>query len=204
MTVADFNFSEEDIKWIEGIARVVGRLVVFSTDDDRLVLPVTPWKYSVTTSQNNKVVDIIDYGEYLLFGNAKLKHLKMECFFPRMYHGYPFAIGDQKEPEECVDQIIKWKESKEPVRVIITDSTVNLMMGIMEFTYREKDGSRDLYYSIELDEYRNLNVPSANYQKPIDDGTGLRDRDTKKVPPVPITSNNTEDEFEEDIRNGKK
>ena len=128
------------------------RVIIHGEGTQQLTLPVTPWKYQITTSQNNKVVDILDFGEALLFGNTKLKQLKFSCFFPNQdrhqYHKY--LVGDKKSPKDCIDQIIKWKEAKKPVRVIITDSPVNLMMGIMEFNYSERDGTRDIWYDISF------------------------------------------------------
>ncbi|MBQ9213405.1 MAG: hypothetical protein IJ150_05635 [Bacteroidales bacterium] len=150
------------------------------TDENRemLYLPVTPWKYSVTTAQNNKIVDILDYGEALLFGNAKLKQLKFSCFFPNQerHKNHRYVVGDDRSPEECVNQIIKWKEDKKPVRVIITDSPINMMMAITEFKYYEKDNTRDIWYDISFKEYKDLNTPPSNNDKAIDPITGLKDR----------------------------
>ena len=156
------------------------RTMVIQTDneDERLVLPVTPFKYSVTTEQNNKVVDILDFGENLIFGNTKLKKLKVNCFFPQMSHNYTFVVGDNKNPDECIELITKWKENKKPVRVIITESPVNLMMGIIEFSYKERDGSRDIYYELEFTESKEFNIPAANYKKTVDETSGLKDRVT--------------------------
>ena len=152
------------------------RTVIFTAENERLTLPVTPWKYSVTTTQNNKVVDILDFGEALIFGTTALKHLKLSCFFPATFHQYTFVVGDNREPAECLDLLNNWKEGKKPVRVIITDSPVNLQMAIMKVNWNEKDGSRDIYYTLELAEYRDLNVPPANYQRQIDNQTGLKSR----------------------------
>lgn len=154
------------------------RKVVLSCEGEELTLPVTPWRYTVTTSQNNKVVDILDFGEALLFGNAKLKQLKFSCFFPdqERHEGHKYLVGDNYSPSECIDQLMKWKEGKKPVRVIITDSPVNLMMGIMTFEYYEKDGSHDIWYEISFDEYKDLNTPPANNDKEINADTGLKNR----------------------------
>lgn len=152
------------------------RAVIMQVGEEKFTLPVTPWKYSVQTEQNNKVVDVLDFGEALLFGNTKLKKMKVSCFFPATFHEYPFVVGDIKEPAECIDILTKWKDGKTPVRVIITDSPVNLMMGIMTFDFKEKDGSRDIYFDLQLTEYRDLNTPPANYQKQVDPATGLKVR----------------------------
>lgn len=161
--------------WIGGGVREY-RTMILSVDEEKLTLPVTPWKYSVQTEQDNKIVDILDFGENLVFGNTKLKKLKVNCFLPKMNHNYAFVVGDNRDPDECIDLITKWKESKNPVRVIITDSVVNWMMGVESFDYREKDGSRDVYYEIKLVESREWNIPSANYAKQVDETSGLKDR----------------------------
>ena len=73
------------------------RKVILSCESEKLTLPVTPWRYDVTTSQNNKIVDILDFGEALLFGNAKLKQLKFTCFFPNQdrHKDHKYVVGDK-------------------------------------------------------------------------------------------------------------
>lgn len=168
------------------------RTVKLSCESEELTLPVTPWKYSVTTAQNNKVVDILDSGEALLFGNIKLKTLKFGCFFPNQekHEGHKYVVGDNYSPNECVDQILKWKESKKPVRVIITDSPVNMMMAIMNFNYNEKDFTGDVWYEISFNEYRELNTPTANNDKEIDEDTGLKNRPTEISETICTSVNN--------------
>lgn len=152
------------------------RQVVMSCEDEKLTLPVTPTKYTVQTEQDNKLVNILDFGEAQLFGNPKLKRLSFGMFFPATVHNYPFVVGDHKEPSECVAMIEKWKESRQPVRVIITDTPVNLMMAIKTFEYNERDGSHDIYYKISLIEWKDLNTPMANNDKKVDETTGLKER----------------------------
>ena len=152
------------------------RQVVLSSGSEKFTIPITPREYEIKTSQNNKTLDILDFGEAMLFGNAKLKRLSFSGFFPHPKHDYPFIVGDVKTPIECVELLTKWKEAKKPIRVIITDSPVNLMMGLKEFTYREKDGTRDIYYKLSFVEYKELNTPSANNDKQIDETTGLKQR----------------------------
>ena len=152
------------------------RQFILSTDDERLVLPVTPWKYDVKTGQGNKVVGVEQLGEALVFGLPKAVEISFSCFFPDLNHEYPFVVGDEKSPADCVALLTKWKEGQKPVRIIITDSPINLLVGIMRFDYKEKDGTRDIYYTLELTEYKDLNTPSANNPKQIDEQTGLKGR----------------------------
>lgn len=159
------------------------RQVILNVDGEKFILPITPRGYEMKTSQNNKTVDILDFGEAMLFGNARLKRLSFSGFFPHPKHNYPFVIGDIKAPIECVELFTKWKEIKKPIRVIITDSPVNLMMGLKEFNYREQEGTRDIYYQVSFIEYKELNTPMANNDKQTDDITGLKARTDEPVNP---------------------
>ena len=160
------------------------RQVIMSCEDEKFTFPVTPAKFEVRTTQNNKTVDIIDFGEAMLFGNPGLIRLEFSTFFPRTNHAYPFVVGDQREAEECVEQMIKWKEGKKPVRLIITDSPINHMFGIKAFDYDNHDCSRDIYFTLSLIEYKDLNVPPANNDKQVNEDTGLKNRPQEKSQPV--------------------
>lgn len=95
-------------------------------------------------------------------------------------------MGDDRSPSECVELLEKWKEGKKAVRVIITDSPVNLMMAIKSFDYREQDGSRDIYYELKFIEWRDLNTPLANNEKQVEKLTGLKKRPIgTTIPPRP-------------------
>ena len=152
------------------------RLIIMKQGEERLVLPVTPYRYEVRTAQDNKLVKILDTGERLLFGNSNLKTLRFSSFFPAQKHYYPYVQNIEITPQEAVTLLEKWRTAKAPVRVIITQSPVNLQMAIQNFNYEERDGTRDIYYSVEMTEYKEFNTPSSNSDKAIDEKTGLRDR----------------------------
>ena len=76
------------------------------------------------------------------------------------------------------------------MRVIITDSPVNLMMGIMNFRWYEKDGSRDIWYDISFNEYKDLSTPPAYNDKEVNAETGLKSRPTESQDSVCNAVNN--------------
>ena len=152
------------------------RIVSCSYGDERIVLPVTPWKYQAQLGQNNKIVEILDFGEMLVFGNTKLHRLKFSCFLPAIEHNYPFVVGDKRTPQEFLEILSRWKTGQCPVHVIITDSPVNENFAIMNLDFREKDGTRDIDYDLDLVEYRDWNVPESDYTRAVSSITGLRER----------------------------
>lgn len=153
------------------------RLFTLSCNGEKLTLPVTPWEYTVNTGQGNKIVNISQVGEALIFGQPKLRTISFKCFFPNQCHEYPFIRGDDKSPVECVELLMKWKESKKPIRIVISgESPVDMSVAIMSFEYQEKDGTRDIYYTLNLTEYKAFNTPLANNAKQVDSLTGLKSR----------------------------
>lgn len=64
-----------------------------------------------------------------------------------MYKGYP-------KPYECIKLLLKWKDSGKPIRVIVTGTPINYAMAIEILTYSEVDGTGDVYFSLELKEYK--------------------------------------------------
>ena len=57
------------------------RQYILSLDDEKVILPVTPIEYNNKSSQDNKIVNIIDTGEVMLFGNPILERLTFSSFF---------------------------------------------------------------------------------------------------------------------------
>lgn len=158
------------------------QILVKSEQFGEVIIPVTPAKYQLSSGQKNKVVDITRVGEAVIFGMPKARTLTFSSFFPAQTHEYPFTVDDSKSPAELVEYFTKVKEARKPVRVIITDSPVNLMMGLMGFNYFEKDGTRDIYYELSFTEYKDLNIPAANNTKPVDENTGLKKRPEGDTP----------------------
>ncbi len=169
------------LSYINGGTGSSYRTFTLTCEDEKFTLPVTPWEYTVTSGQMNKVISITQVGEALVFSNPKLRTLRFSCFFPSLDHEYPFIVGDEKEPSACIELLTKWKESKKPVRVVISDSPVNMSMAIMNLEYSERDGTRDVYYSLELTEYKELTIKNANENKQIQETTGLKERQSDKA-----------------------
>lgn len=125
----------------------------FNNREEVIRLPITPF-FNIETSQLNQSVTLNNKGEVNLPGRRGLKTLTLESFFPHKGHNYSFVLyKDTENPYNYCQMIEKWKESRRPVRVIITNTNINLAMLIESFSYGQKDGTRDIYYSLSLKEY---------------------------------------------------
>ena len=126
-----------------------------SMDDDRMRLPVLPSTVEAGSTSNNTTIDINGRGEVMLLGNEDLRTMTIESFFPNQ--DYTF-VEQFLKPWDFVSKILDWKASKKPIRLIVTGTVLNTEMGIENFNYGEMDGSGDVYYTLDLKDYRRLKV----------------------------------------------
>ena len=148
---------------------------------EELRLPILPKQYELQFSRNNTEVNLSNYGGVNLIGRKKLATLALESFFPNQEYPFVQYKGFPK-PRQCVHMIKQWVPN--PVTVIITDAGIKMQMTIETFSHREQDGTGDIYYSIELKEYRIPKVetvkvkPSKTTKKVVKPSTS---RPAKKV-----------------------
>ncbi len=138
-----------------------------------IVLPINPPSIDFTEAQLNQKVTLLNVGEVNMLGNRGLVGTSLSSFFPGK--SSPFYKYATKIPKAYVSQIKKWKDNSLIVRVIITDMGINLAMTIDNFTQTIREGDEDIYYTIDLSEYRTLNVSPVKSNSKAN-SNGLKDR----------------------------
>lgn len=136
-------------------------------------IPVLPPSFEVETSNLNTVVNINEIGNILLIGNSDLRKITLESFFPNQ--DYPYVTTKQRhDPYLYVESIERWRKSKRPIRLIITDTPINIALAIDSFKYGERDGSGDVYYSLEMSEYVFTNLKEQSKKEYSPPSTSTR------------------------------
>ena len=125
------------------------------TDADKLKLPVTPSSYEIAVNHNNTVVNIVSLGDIKLLGNTGLRSVTLSSFFPDQ--DYNFSKADRNEPMYYVKRLEKWRKENTIIRFIIS-GYINMQCTVESFTWGQKDGTKDLYYTLALKEYRTVSV----------------------------------------------
>jgi nucleoid-associated protein YgaU len=127
---------------------------------ESLQLPVPPSQLQIARGNNNTVVNITTAGELNLIGKGKLATITLDTFFPSQ--AYPFCqyVGFPV-PYDCVKLIEKWRAGSNPIRLIITETDINMAASIENFTHGEQDGTGDVYFTLELKEYRFVTIPTV-------------------------------------------
>ncbi len=157
--------------------------MTFNNREEGFILPINPQSLELSEANKNIKIDLLNIGEINLIGNRGLKGITLSSFFPNVKSHFN-KVG--KEPLEYKGMLEKWKNSKKPVRLIISDMGINLAVAIENLTFTMREGDGDIYYTIELAEYRFLNVPNVAESTAVKDN-GLKDRPNEKEKPSTYT-----------------
>jgi hypothetical protein len=121
-------------------------------DKVKIQLPVIPSSYSIKAANNNTSIVVEDIGEINLLGRSKLSEISISSFFPaQKYH---FCLTEPNQPYEYVKQIEVWRSSNKPIRLIITETDVNMQCSIEDFEHGEQDGTGDVHFTLSLKQYK--------------------------------------------------
>lgn len=150
-------------------------ILSFNNREEVLKLPVNPSNYSIFYGQNNETKTNFELGDIKLIGNKKLQRINIASFFPAQ--PYPFCTyKDFPSPEECVATIRRWKDTRRPIRLVVTGTDINTAFAIESFEPEVTDGTGDINFSLDLEEYVFANTDDSRNGANPDDATGLDGR----------------------------
>lgn len=135
--------------------------IYLGTDNDKIRFPVVPPSIGVNRSNNIDTETVIKLGEVPIFNGTSLKTIEFTSFFPNQEYSFCDYTGFMK-PYEFSEKIQKWMYEGKPLRIIVTDSPTNMQCLIQQFDTVEQDGTRDLYFTLNLLEYRPIEVPNLS------------------------------------------
>lgn len=128
-------------------------IYLFTFDRKEVIkLPVIPNEITVNSPQKNEVFETVQMGELKLIGLKGLKSLNIDSFFPSK--DYPFLKDRTYKGFEYINIIEKWRDTRLPIRLLITATNINIPVAIDNFDYGIKDGTMDIYYALALTEFK--------------------------------------------------
>lgn len=129
-----------------------------------LRLPVLPPEYTVQSTQNNTVVNVVALGDVVLTGRRGLRSIAFSSFFPARYDASFCEFTNIKTPKTYVELIENMKRAG-AVKLIITGTSINFRCTIESFEWGENDGTGDIDYALTLQEYRAPSSASSSVTK---------------------------------------
>lgn len=115
--------------------------------------PVPFAEFTIDSSSQNKSITLLNFGEINFLGSPKLKNFSVGGFFPNQ--NYCFCQCTPKNnPYEYINLIEKLKDTKQICRFIATTTNLNMPVAIEKISYGEKDGTGDVYFTIDFKEHK--------------------------------------------------
>jgi len=111
-----------------------------------LQLPVVPPEFTITKPRKNDVFETATQGDLKLLGTEGLKGITINSFFP--VRDYPFLRSRAYKGFEYVYIIDTWLNAKLPIRLIVTETPINMAVTVDNFEYTIKQDG-DLYYTLQ-------------------------------------------------------
>ena len=149
-------------------------------DKDIFRFPILPSAINIQDYAIINDSNITGLGDVTIFGGKGLRTTEISSFFPNPKRKYSFvSYNDYPKQYDCVSKIKKWMDKGEVLRFIVTGTEINFQVRITDFEYSEQDGTRDVYFTINLKEYREIKISSITPDKKKTDN---KDRtDTKEA-----------------------
>ena len=120
-----------------------------------LQIPVIPAEFTISKPQSLTAFETVSMGDLQLIGTPKLKGITLQSFFPVTGHNYPYLRNTSMWGWEYINKIDIWIQQKLPIRLIITDTPINMVVAVKDFQYSIRtDG--DLWYTLELEQFNLL------------------------------------------------
>lgn len=141
----------------------------YNNGAEKLRLPVPPSVVNVSSPFTNTDIEIVSGKTFTFIGDRGLKEFSFETFLPRDYNPSYCDYVNIPVPATFINWIERWRNTKNPIRFMVTGTNINLPVTIRDFNYDiERSGEMgDIYFNIVLREYEFLTLgKKVNVAKP--------------------------------------
>ncbi|HOV80752.1 MAG TPA: LysM peptidoglycan-binding domain-containing protein [Bacillota bacterium] len=152
----------------------------------QLHLPVNPGEVTIRREKAIETVNIINIGEVDFPIGERVKEIAFSSFFPAEYDPSYCRYADLPDPQEAMNQLTAWMMKRGPVRLIITDTIVNVLVlvSVHQSIFRGGEPG-DVYFDLTCRTWREVKVRTAREATaPVDSG-GVAVEPRPDLKPVP-------------------
>ena len=147
---------------IDGEGRVT-RSEIYLTNtetDEEIHLCMTPEKINVKTATSFRSYNIVETGEVKFPKGEQLSQISWNGTLPGAgILLYPFVTHSAwEDPQELIKVFKRWREEGAKIRLLITQTPINLEVYLHSFDWEASGGLGDYKYSIELIAAKELQV----------------------------------------------
>ncbi|MBB6730057.1 LysM peptidoglycan-binding domain-containing protein [Cohnella zeiphila] len=149
---------------------------------EKFQLPVNPEEIRISREKQYETVNILALGEIDVAQQEKVKEISFSSFFPKVADLRYCRYADVLDPQEAMNRLTSMMNAKQPVRLIITETAVNVLVYVSAHASTFSGGEPgDVFYDATFRTWREMKVRQA----PGSAAAAAAARpDTKPVPKV--------------------
>ena len=121
------------------------------------IFVVPPKQLGITSGQEVKTFNLIDFGEKVNIGKRKVDRIAFSTFFPNVKSQF-FSALNPLPPMAAVLQLKKWKEDEDILTFLVPELLIAYKCSITNLDYSIEDKVNDLNVRIQLTEMRQQNT----------------------------------------------
>lgn len=152
---------------------------------EKFQLPILPPSIEISCPSKNENIDLADFGEITILQEPAAKTFQFSSFFPSKWSPLCEVRPTKLSmPWNYIKRLEAWRESKLPIRFIVTGTPINFAVSIDDLSYKEGEKDiGDLDYTIALKEYTFVTSRKINTKNKTNANGGNKKRpDTKPIP----------------------
>jgi LysM repeat protein len=136
-------------------------VLIDNTTGQQLTVPVLPTDGELAYQDGEKktvALDILDLGDVEIPTGVALDNVGWRSFFPARYdESYVTeSEGRLKKPLEYRNRFSAWKDAGTNLQLVCTAAGLNKSVFIKSFTWALRGAEGDIYYSLQLTEYKKI------------------------------------------------
>lgn len=114
-----------------------------------LWFPVNPSEVNIRRDKSFETISLIRGGELDVPQGVKVKEIAFSSFFPAVYDASYCKYQQLPDPQTAMNQLNTWMEGRDPLRLIITGTDVNVLVMLSAHNSSFKGGEPgDVYFDL--------------------------------------------------------
>ena len=131
----------------------------------KFIFPSLPEEVKGTNRTNYQSYDILSYGEVKIPKGMKLTEISFDGIFFGAAKRNESIVKQWVKPAECEKILKNWQEKGTVLRLMVTETNVNIDVTISSFECTDYGGYGNKKYSLEFVQYRSLKVYTTDELK---------------------------------------
>lgn len=131
----------------------------------KFIFPSLPEEVKGTNRTNYQSYDILSYGEVKIPKGMKLTEISFDGIFFGSAKKNESIVKQWVKPTECEKILKNWQEKGTVLRLLVTETNVNIDVTISSFECTDYGGYGNKKYSLEFVQYRSLKVYTTDELK---------------------------------------